>query len=301
MNQYRFISCNPDSFHAGVITARIQAVKEGMITELPVRELYHPDWLRLFSPADASRIAALHAAEQTQDIELLTRLHHIKPAVKDSVILVGTLFTAFLILSNLAAFKLVSVGHFTFPAGLVFFPVTYLFDDILTEVYGFKISRRIIWSALFANLIVLLGAWLTTYLPPSPDWHDQAAYALIYQATPRIFIASTVAYFFGEFSNSILLAKLKILMSGRHLWLRALASTSVGVGIDTILFTHIAFFSLIPYSAVWDIIFTMYLAKVIYEACAIPLTYKMANYLKRKDNVDYYDVGTRFNPFSLAL
>lgn len=301
MTPYRLISCDPDGIHHDGVSAKIHSSIQGSTITLPVREIYHSDWLGLFSPSDASHIAALYAAEQTRNFELLSQLRHIKPVIKDSVIVVGILFTAFLILSNLAAFKLVTLGHFSFPAGLVFFPVTYIFDDILTEVYGFKISRRIIWSGLFANLVVLLGTWLTTYLPPSPDWHDQAAYALIYQATPRIFLASTLAYVCGEFSNSILLAKLKILMSGRHLWLRALASTSVGVGIDTILFTHIAFFTLIPYAVIWQIIFTMYFAKVIYEACAIPLTYLAANYLKHRDGIDHYDIGTRFNPFSLAL
>jgi len=223
------------------------------------------------------------------------------PATKNSVLIVGILFTAFLILANLSAFKLAVLGTFIFPAGLIFFPITYVFDDILTEVYGFKISRRIIWSALFANFIVLMGLWITTYLTPAPDWHEQAAYATLYRATPRIFIASTVGYFFGEFTNSIILAKLKIATMGRHLWLRAITSSAIGVGIDTILFTHIAFLFLIPYFMIWKIIFTMYCVKVLYEMCALPFTYSLANYLKKKDQIDHYDFTTKFNPFSLAV
>lgn len=218
--------------------------------------------------------------------------------LKDSVILVGILFTAFLILSNIAAFKIAAVGNFFFPAGLVFFPITYIFDDILTEVYGFKISRRIIWSALLANSIVFLGAWITTYLPYAPDWHGQDAYALIYRAAPRIFVASSFAYFFGEFTNSVILAKLKIKLSGRHLWLRVLASSAAGVGVDNLIFMHAAFLFTVPYSTVLTMFFTMYIAKLSYEICAIPFTYKVANYLKKKDNVDYYDFNTNFNPFS---
>jgi uncharacterized integral membrane protein (TIGR00697 family) len=301
VNQYRIVGINENYPDTGRVYVKIQTTGTSTIFERPVSELYQKEWLDQFSHADAAQLAALYAAENTDNLNLVKRIPSYNPALKDSVIIVGILFSAFLILSNLAAFKLAAIGSFIFPAGLIFFPITYIFDDILTEVYGFKVSRRIIWSALFANLIVLLGAWITTYLQSAPDWHEQAAYAAIYRATPRIFIASTIAYFFGEFSNSIILAKLKVWMSGRYLWLRALASTSIGVGVDTILFTHIAFLFIVPYSAIWEIILTMYCVKVIYEACAIPITYKVANYLKRKDNVDHYDVNTKFNPFSLAL
>ncbi|KTC90084.1 conserved hypothetical integral membrane protein [Fluoribacter dumoffii] len=179
--------------------------------------------------------------------------------------------------------------------------MTYVFDDVLTEVYGFKVSRRIIWMALLANTIVFLGTWITIYLTPSPFWSYQEAYATVYQGTLRVFLASVISYFFGEFANSIILAKLKVLTSGKRLWLRAITSTMIGVGIDTILFTHIAFLFIIPYPAIWQIIGTMYLLKVLYEVCALPITYKISNYLKRKDNVDHYDVKTNFNPFSLEL
>lgn len=227
--------------------------------------------------------------------------HSETSATKPSVIIVGILFTAFLILSNLTAFKLAAVGSINFPAGLIFFPLTYVFDDILTEVYGFKVSRRVIWMALFANTIIFVGTWCTIYLNPSPYWHQQAAYATVYQATLRVFMASTISYFLGEFTNSIILAKLKVFTSGRHFWLRAIASTIVGVGIDTIFFIHIAFLFTVPYSSLWKIIGTMYALKVIYEICVLPITYKIANYLKQKDNIDYYDVKTKFNPFSLAV
>ena len=223
------------------------------------------------------------------------------PASKPSVVFVATFFTAFLVLSNLTAFKLAQIGNITFTAGLIFFPVTYLFDNILTEVYGFKVSRRVIWAAQFSNLIIFLGTWSTIYLTPSPFWNQQAAYAAVYEAVPRIFVASMIGYFMGEFANSTILAKLKILTSGRHLWFRAIASTSVGSGIDSIFFMHVAFLFVIPYVELWKIIATMYTFKVVYEICAIPLTYKVANYLKRKDKVDHYDYGTSFNPFSLAV
>ncbi|MBA2649276.1 MAG: queuosine precursor transporter [Legionella sp.] len=221
--------------------------------------------------------------------------------IKGSVVLIGILFSAFLILSNLAAVKLTIVGQITFPAGLIFFPITYIFDNILTEVYGFKISRRIIWSALAANLIVSIGTWIITYLPPSPYWEHQLAYETIYRTAPRVFIASMISYFFGEFANSILLAKLKIITKGRYLWIRALVSTVIGVGIDTIIFIHIAFLFILPYEGLWKVILSTYLLKVAYEMGAIPITYKVSNYLKKKDKIDFYDYHTKFNPFSLEI
>ncbi|HVV69052.1 MAG TPA: queuosine precursor transporter [Gammaproteobacteria bacterium] len=235
-----------------------------------------------------------------QDEEIL-KTQATPSAMRASIVVVGIIFAAFLILSNLTAFKLVSVGSLAFPAGLIFFPLTYIFDDILTEVYGFKVSRRVIWSALCANVIVIMGTFLTVYLPPAPFWHEQSSYATVYQAVPRVFLASIVAYLAGEFTNSIVLAKLKVRMAGRHFWMRAIASTGIGVGIDTVLFTHIAFGATIPYVEIWRIIITMYLVKVGYEICAVPLTYKVANYLKRKDDIDYFDYKTKFNPFSIAI
>lgn len=218
-----------------------------------------------------------------------------------NVITISMLFSAFLILSNLTAFKLVQYAHLIFPAGLLFFPMTYIFDDILTEVYGFKVSRRIIWSALLANSVVMLGTLLTVYLTPSPFWHDQTRYAAVYQAVPRTFAASLLGYACGEFVNSMFLARLKVRFSGRYLWLRFIASTAVGVAIDTVLFTHVAFFGAIPYHAIWSVIGTMYGLKVAYEILVTPVTYKVSNYLKRKDGVDHYDTNTVLNPFSLSL
>ena len=142
--------------------------------------------------------------------------------------IVGILFTGFLILSNLTAFKVAEFGGLAFPAGLIFFPLTYVFDDILTEVYGFKVSRRVIWTGLFANLIVIIDIWITVFLPASPFWGAQEAYASVYQAVPRVFSASMIAYLVGEFTNSVVLAKLKILTSGRYLWLRVITQHGCG-------------------------------------------------------------------------
>ncbi|WP_419420557.1 queuosine precursor transporter [Legionella sp. D16C41] len=300
-NSYRIISVD-DSYHnTGKVYVKIQLVGKSQTFNRPVSELYQKEWLEKFSREDVAHIAALYTAEHTKNLELIKKFPKTTPATKSSVIIVGILFTAFLILANLTAFKLATFATINFPAGLIFFPLTYVFDDILTEVYGFKISRRIIWMALLANTIIFIGTWCTIYLPPSPFWHEQAAYATVYQATLRVFTASMIGYFFGEFANSMLLAKLKVLTSGNHLWLRAVTSTVIGVGIDTIFFMHIAFLFTMPYHSLWEIIATMYALKVIYEFCALPITYKVSNYLKEKDNIDYYDFKTNFNPFSLAV
>ncbi|KTD03526.1 queuosine precursor transporter [Fluoribacter gormanii] len=300
-NAYRIISVDENYQNIAKVYVKVQATGKATIFDMPVSELYQKKWLDNFSHEDVAHIAALYSAEQTNNLDLIKRFPKQTAANRSSVISVGILFTTFLILSNLAAFKIASFGSISFAAGLIFFPLTYVFDDILTEVYGFKVSRRIIWTALLANTIVFLGTWLTIYLSPSPYWPHQQAYATVYQGTFRVFIASVISYFFGEFANSIILAKLKVLTSGERLWLRAITSTMIGVGIDTLLFTHIAFLFIIPYSGIWQIIGTMYLLKVLYEICALPITYHVSNYLKRTDNVDHYDVKTNFNPFSLEL
>jgi uncharacterized integral membrane protein (TIGR00697 family) len=300
-NTYRIVSVDDSYRDTGRVQVKVQVVGKAQTFDKPVSELYHKEWLENFSKEDVAHIAALYTAEHTQNLALIESFSKAIPAAKSGVMIVGILFTAFLILSNLTAFKLASIGSINFPAGLIFFPLTYIFDDILTEVYGFKTSRRIIWMALVANTIVFLGTWCTIYLTPSPFWHEQEAYAIVYHATLRVFIASMLSYFFGEFANSIILAKLKIISEGKHLWLRVMMSTIVGVGVDTILFIHIAFLFVLPYVALCKVISTIYILKVLYEICALPITCKLSSYLKRKDNVDYYDFKTKFNPFSLAV
>lgn len=301
MNSYRIVAVDDSYQNTGKVYVKVQVTGMSKTFDRPVRELYQKEWLERFSREDVAHIAALYTAEHTNNLELIQQFPKPSVATKASIIVIGILFTAFLILSNLTAFKIATLGSISFTAGLIFFPITYVFDDILTEVYGFKVSRRVIWMALFANLIIFMGTWLTVYLNPSPFWHHQDAYSTVYEGTPRIFIASMISYLAGEFTNSIILAKLKIFTAGRYLWLRAISSTVIGVGVDTIFFVHIAFIHQIPYSEIWSIIATMYCVKVLYEACAIPITYKVANYLKRKDNIDYYDFKTKFNPFSLRV
>jgi len=234
-----------------------------------------------------------------------------KPVATKRVVLLGMLFVTCLVVSNLTAFKVAEI-HLTsqfsiqFPAALAFFPLTYLFDDILTEVYGFKMSRLIIWGGLLCSAIVTLCTTIAVYLPSSPIWDENThqgsvAYAMIFTGSLRVFIASMVAYFTGEFINSILLAKLKVVTSGHYFPLRVLCSTALGAGIDSILFCNIAFWHVLPFYFIWRMILTLYIFKLAYELIMLPVTWFITTYLKNADKIDFYDIKTRFNPFSLSM
>ncbi|MFI4984138.1 MAG: queuosine precursor transporter [Rickettsiales bacterium] len=218
---------------------------------------------------------------------------------KDHLQLLTVLFACFLIISNIAAVKIVEIAGFIFPAGLIFFPITFIFDDVITEVYGFKASRRIIWLAFLANSLVMISLYAVTQLPSSTYFADQSAFEAIFTVTPRILLASLVSYLVGEFANSYVLAKLKIATNGKLFGLRAIASTALGVGLDTILFCTIAFYGLMPSEVILSLISFQYFIKVSYEILVLPLTYKVVAYLKKSDNVDYFDKDTNFSPFKL--
>ncbi len=214
--------------------------------------------------------------------------------------LIMALFAAVLLISNVASSKILKLGPFTFDGGTILFPISYIFGDILTEVYGYRRSRRVIWvgfacAGLMAGVFALVGA-----LPPAGGWDHQAAYEAILGTTPRIVLGSLIAYFAGEFSNSYTLARMKILTQGRWLWTRTIGSTLVGQGVDTVLFVTIAFAGTLPWSLFWSIIASNYIFKVGLEAVMTPATYQITNFLKRAENEDVYDTDTDFNPFKLA-
>ena len=211
--------------------------------------------------------------------------------------LIMALFVAVLLISNVASSKILELGPFTFDGGTLLFPISYIFGDILTEVYGYRRSRRVIWAgfgsaALMAGVFALVGA-----LPPAEGWEHQAAYQAILGTTPRIVAGSLIAYFAGEFSNSYTLARMKVLTQGRWLWTRTIGSTLVGEGVDTLLFVTIAFAGTMPWSLFWSIILSNYVFKVGLEAAMTPITYRVTNFLKRAENEDVFDTNTDFNPF----
>ena len=226
---------------------------------------------------------------------------------------VAATFVAVLLISNIAsAAKIVDWGvsvfglPLAFDGGTLLFPISYVFGDILTEVYGYKRSRRIIWSGFGAALLMAGTFWLIGMMPGEAMWQEYAgqnAYNAILGgvASGGIIIASLSAYFAGEFSNSVILAKLKVITEGRFLWVRTIGSTLVGEGIDTVIFIVVAtLFGVFPPEIAISLIVANYIFKVSIEVLFTPLTYAIVNFLKSAEKEDYYDRNTNFNPFSLA-
>ncbi|MDO8740440.1 MAG: queuosine precursor transporter [Candidatus Woesearchaeota archaeon] len=208
------------------------------------------------------------------------------------------LFVAVLLISNIASSKILNLGPFTFDGGTILFPLAYIFGDVLTEVYGYKRSRKVIWTGFFSIILASVIFWIVGILPPANGWENQKAYDAILGIVPRIVLGSLVAYFAGEFSNSYVLAKMKIWTKGRWLWTRTIGSTIVGEGVDTLLFVLIAFLGILPLSLLIAVIISNYVFKVGVEVLFTPVTYKIVKFLKIKENEDYYDRKTNFNPFA---
>jgi hypothetical protein len=212
---------------------------------------------------------------------------------------ISSIFVAVLLISNTVATKLFALGPFIFTGAVFVFPISYIFGDILTEVYGYSRSRKIIWTGFFCLALMSIVYWLVSLLPAAAGWENQAAYEAILGVVPRITIASIIAYWAGEFANSFVLAKMKVLTRGKHLWSRTIGSTFVGQGIDTALFTFLGFFGVIPNNFLLVAILSGYFFKVFYEAVATPVTYVVVSYLKKKEGINHFDEKTNFNPFSL--
>ncbi len=193
------------------------------------------------------------------------------------------------------------VGQLTFGAGIMFFPISFIFGDILTEVYGYGASRRVIWAGFVGLAFASFMAWVIVALPPAPFWRDQAAYQSVYGSTGRIALASLVSFVAGEFVNSFVLAKMKILTQGRWLWTRTIGSTIFGEAVDSLLFFPLAFYGSgeFPDENMPMIIFAQFSAKVMVEVVFTPFMYKIVAFLKRAEHEDYYDTNTDFNPFTL--
>ncbi len=211
------------------------------------------------------------------------------------------LFVAVLLISNIASTKILSLWKFTFDGGTILFPLSYIFGDILTEVYGFKRSRRVIWLGFVSAFLMSLTFFIVQILPPAAGWQYQQAYENILGFVPRIVMASLIAYFAGEFSNSFVLSRLKIYTRGKYLWTRTIGSTLIGQGLDTIIFCFVAFFGVIPVNVLWAVIISNYIFKCSIEICFTPFTYAIVGSLKRKENIDVYDHGISYNPFDLSI
>jgi uncharacterized integral membrane protein (TIGR00697 family) len=215
-------------------------------------------------------------------------------------VVVTALFVTSLITANIIAVKLVGIAGLVFPAAVVIFPVSYIFGDVLTEVYGFRRARQVIWLGFACNLLAVIAIYLGGRLPPAAFWTGQEAYQQILGFTPRLLVASFSAYIIGQFVNSIVLARLKIATQGRWLWTRTIGSTLVGEGLDSLVFISIAFVGTIPSSGMLAAILTQWLLKSAYEILITPLTYLAVNFLKRAEGLDVFDRDTRFNPLRLS-
>lgn len=213
--------------------------------------------------------------------------------------LVLVTFVAVLLISNVASTKLLLLGPFTFDGGTLLFPISYIFGDILVEVYGYARARRVIWTGFFfiglmAAVLAVVGA-----LPPAPGWGSQEAYMQILGVTPRIVLGSLLGYSVGSFTNSMVMAVMKVRTRGRWLWLRTIASTIVGEGVDTLVFVFVAFAGIYPSETLWPVIISNYVFKTALEALATPLTYAVTGILKRAEGVEIFDHDTDLNPFRL--
>jgi len=210
------------------------------------------------------------------------------------------LFITCLITANIIAVKLVDFGGLIVPAGIVIFPISYIVGDVLTEVYGFKRARRVIWLGFACNALAVGAILIGQALPAAGFWDAQAAYDRILGYSPRLLIASFAAFLVGEFANSYILARMKVATKGRWLWARTITSTLVGQGLDSVIFILIAFAGESPTDVLMTAILSQWVFKTVYEALATPITYAVVGFIKRREGVDVYDHDLTFNPLSLA-
>lgn len=208
-------------------------------------------------------------------------------------------FVAILLLSNLiGASKLAQVGGFTFGAGILFFPVSYVIGDVLTEVYGYANARRCVWMGFFALIFMAFMSYVVVAMPAAPDWGGQAAYESVFGSTWRIVLASVVAFWAGEFINSFVLARMKVWTGGRHMWSRTIGSTVFGQAIDSMLFYPIAFLGIWTTDQVLMVMVTNWAMKVAWEAGLTPVTYAVVGWLKKREGAEVFDTDTDFSPFA---
>ncbi|MBO23134.1 MAG: transporter [Rhodospirillaceae bacterium] len=222
------------------------------------------------------------------------------PGLTTRFLVIAVLFVTCLMVSNITAVKLIDVNGYVLTGAIVIFPISYIIGDVLTEVYGFAKARLVLWVGFGANLFAVLTFALVAVLPAASFWDGQAAYEMILGATPRILAASFLAYLLGEFANSYVLARLKVITEGRMLWLRTIGSTVVGQGLDSTVFVFVAFWGVLPLEILAGTIAVQALAKIGYEVLATPFTYAVIGWLKRCEGIDHYDRETRFNPFTIT-
>ena len=221
-----------------------------------------------------------------------------KPRVTGLFLVLAALFATLLITSNITAVKIVQVWGRILPAAIVLFPITYILGDVLTEVYGFRFARRVIWLGFLCNAVAVVGFWICGSLPAATFWEDQEAYQTILGYTPRLLVASFAGYLVGELSNAMILSRLKVATQGRWLWTRTITSTIVGQGVDSAIFITVAFAGTMAGGNLVELLLTQWVVKVLYETAATPLTYAVVTFVKRHEGIDTYDRQVSLNPLA---
>ncbi len=210
--------------------------------------------------------------------------------------IISSIFVGVLILSNILATKMVQLGPFVFDGGTLLFPISYIFGDVLTEVYGYKQSRKVIWTGFAMLILATLNIWIIGALPAEESWTLQSDFNNILLQMPRIAIASILGYFSGEYSNSVVLSKLKVHTKGKHLWMRTIGSTLVGELLDSVIFVAVAFAGIYDTSVLIVMAFSNYLFKTCIEAVFTPITYAVIAFTKKQEQIDVFDIGETYNP-----
>ena len=209
--------------------------------------------------------------------------------------LIAAVFTTILVISNIIAVKIGSFGGYFLPVGVILFPISYIINDILTEVYGYAAARRVIWTGFLCNLLAVLAIAIAIRVPSAPFFGGQDAFTQILGFTPRLLVASFTAYLAGGFSNSLLMAKMKIWSKGKNLWMRTIGSTIVGEGLDSFIFIVIAFYGIFPGAQIANLVLTQWVFKTLFEAVLTPVTYGVVGLLKKAEGIDHYDTKTNFS------
>jgi uncharacterized integral membrane protein (TIGR00697 family) len=222
-----------------------------------------------------------------------------KQKVSVAFFLAGVLFTSCLLISNLISSKIIAVGHWYVPAGVMIFPISYIINDVVAEVWGYRKARLIIWTGFLMNLLAVLFYTLSVQWPAAPFWQNQEAFSNILSSTPRIAVASLMAYLVGSFINAYVMSRVKIWSKGRNFSFRAILSTLFGEGADSAIFITVAFAGIIPLNQLPMMIVTQAIIKTVFEIILLPLTIYVVKLIKRVDNIDIFDVGVSYNPFKI--
>ena len=220
-----------------------------------------------------------------------------KVMVSQRFVVICAIYVTCLLMSNLIAGKMMALGSITLPAAVILFPITYIFGDVFTEVYGFKNARIIIWVGFACSFFAVVVYMITIALPYPDFWTNQEAYATVLGTTPRVFAASLIGYLFGEFSNSMIISKLKVITKGKRLWMRTILSTVVGEAFDSVIFIVISFWGTMENAVLLQMILFQYLFKVCYEVVLTPATYAFVGWLKKKEEIDVYDHDVKYKVF----